>query len=268
MPYKSNDTIDIKSYICRLKLLKAVMAIGQKIIHLVSVDSTSNYAANLIKVGKLEHGTVILADEQYAGRGQRGTKWTSNPSDNLTFSFYLDDVNLAVEEQFKLTQLVSLGIVEFLKKFDVEGKIKWPNDIYVGDKKICGVLIENQLRGSKVKSAIVGVGLNVNQRNFDEDINATSLAELTGKNYVLMQTVLSFIHAMNSTFDQIKLNSNLLNETYLKSLYRFEEWSNYQVGEETFLGRIVGISAVGKLQVEDQSSTISEYDLKEIRFVI
>ncbi len=268
MPYKSNDTIDIKSYICRRKLLKAVMAIGQKIIHLVSVDSTSNYAANLLKVGKLEHGTVILADEQYAGRGQRGTKWTSNPSDNLTFSFYLNDVNLAVDEQFKLTQLVSLGIVEFLKKFDVEGKIKWPNDIYVGDKKICGVLIENQLRGSLVKSAIVGVGLNVNQKNFNEGINATSLSELTGKHYVLMQTVLSFFHAMNSTFDLIKMNSDLLNEAYLKSMYRFEEWSHFQTGEVSFKGKIVGISPVGKLQVEDETSTISEYDLKEIRFVI
>lgn len=243
------------------------MAIGQKIIHLLSVDSTNNYAANLLKEGKLEHGTVILADEQFAGRGQRGAEWTSTPGDNLTFSFYLDDVNLAVQEQFRLTQIISLGIIEFLKKFNVQGKIKWPNDIYVDDQKICGVLIENQLCGMIVKSAIVGIGLNVNQTNFG-NLNATSLALLLSKQFVLFDTVLSFFHAMNFVFEKFNFHSDKLQTEYLAHLYRYGIWADYKVNNQKIKGNIKDVSPEGKLILQEENGNEQSYFLKEIQFIV
>ena len=142
------------------------MKIGQKIIRLDVVDSTNNYIANLIKQGSIDSGTVIMADEQFAGKGQRDAQWQSSAGENLTFSFFLDDVNLSVSRQFNLSQVVALSLYNFLNNLGLDATIKWPNDIYIKGRKIAGVLIENQLKGSLIKSAIVGVGLNVNQTEF------------------------------------------------------------------------------------------------------
>ena len=111
------------------------MEIGQKIIHLDSVDSTNNYVANLINEGKIEHGTVVLADAQLEGRGQRNARWSVNAGENLTFTVFMDNVNLSVARQFFLNRLVSLCLVRFLCKLGLSPKIKWPNDIFVGGKK-------------------------------------------------------------------------------------------------------------------------------------
>ncbi len=132
------------------------MQIGRKIIRLESVDSTNNYIANLLKEGVLEDGTVILADDQYAGRGHRDSEWLANAGENLTFSFFLDNVNLSVQNQFYLTCIVSITLTQLLDKYGISSKIKWPNDIYVDQKKIAGVLIENQLSSTYIKSSIIG----------------------------------------------------------------------------------------------------------------
>ncbi len=121
------------------------MQIGQKIIHLESVDSTNNYVANLIQRKEITHGTVIMADEQFAGKGQRGAEWHVNPGKNLTFSFLLENINLSISQQFFLTQVVSVSLVNLLKKLKLTAQIKWPNDIYINRNKIAGVLIENQV---------------------------------------------------------------------------------------------------------------------------
>ena len=142
--------------------------IGNKIVRLDSVDSTNNFAANLLREGKIGHGTVILADEQTAGRGQRGASWHSQGGMNLIFSVFVEHDNLSVDEQAHITHWVSLSVNDLLRAHDIASFIKWPNDLLVEDEKIGGILIENQLSGAFIRSSIIGVGLNVNQRFFDQ----------------------------------------------------------------------------------------------------
>ena len=235
--------------------------VGRKIIRLESVDSTNNYTANLIKASDVTHGSVILAVEQTAGRGQRNAEWLVKPGENLTFSLYIDEVKLSVSEQFKITQLVSLAICDLLKKYSIIAKIKWPNDIYVDSKKIAGVLIENQLQGESIKSSIIGIGLNVNQTLF-EGFDATSLKLCTG-NFVNIEEVLfGFIHSFNQLID---CTTNV-EEEYLKRMYLINKKTLFLNPEgNTFRGEIIGVSPTGKLRVL-VGEGMEEFDLKGIQF--
>ena len=242
------------------------MEIGRKIIHLDHVDSTSNYTANLVKEGQIDSGTVILADDQYAGRGQRGAEWHVKAGENLTFSFFLDNVNLSVDRQFVLTQIVSLAIVDLLKKFGIVAEIKWPNDIYCRGKKIAGVLIENQLMGRNVKNSIFGIGLNLNQEVF-EGFEATSTLLETGSHKKPMDMLHSFCVSFNACWSQY-FNNNFaaLKTDYLECLYKFGLESMYRISTVELSGVIIDVLDSGKLLVKHEDST-QAYDLKEIQFV-
>jgi len=242
------------------------MEIGRKIIHLNNVDSTSNYTANLVKEGQIDSGTVILADNQYAGRGQRGSEWLVKPGENLTFSFFLDNVNLSVDRQFVLTQIVSLSIVDLLKKFGMSAEIKWPNDIYCRGKKIAGVLIENQLMGRNVKNSIIGVGINLNQETF-EGFDATSTLLETGAYKKPMDMLHSFCVSFNECWPRF-INNNFaaLKSDYLKDLYKFGIEARYRNAEGELTGVIVDVLDSGKLLVRHGDADRA-YDLKEIQFV-
>lgn len=243
------------------------MGIGQKMIHLNSVDSTSNYIANLVKRKEIADGTVILADNQFAGKGQRGSEWVVEPGENLTFSFYLSNVNLSVDKQFRLTQLVALAITDFLATYGLIAVIKWPNDIYCNGQKIAGVLIENQLSGSMVKSAIVGIGVNVNQLDFS-GFSATSIRLETGKHEIVKEALFRFIFAFNEKWKVYFPNSlDVLQELYMSKLYRLNEWANYADEDGSFTGKIKDVLPSGKLQVEKSDGTEKSYEIKEIRFL-
>lgn len=239
------------------------MKIGQKIIRLDCVDSTNNYIANLIKEGAISSGSVIMADEQFAGKGQRNAQWLSSAGENLTFSFFLDGVNLSVERQFLLTQIVSLSIVKMLKNREVNAEIKWPNDIYVKNKKIAGILIENQLRGSLIKSIIVGIGLNINQTDFGK-FSATSLRLEKDEHCVIHDVLLGFISVFNEKIKEIH-SSNLQGE-YLGKMYQRNLTANYKDKTGEFEGEIVGVKENGKL-ILLKNNIEHHYNLKEISFL-
>jgi len=238
--------------------------IGRRVIRLESIDSTNNYTANLVRQGNLEHGTVILAVEQFAGRGQREAVWTVKPGENLTMSLFLDDANLSVDNQFILTKFISLTLVKLLGNYGVEAKIKWPNDIYVGNQKIAGVLIENQISGNFVKSSIIGVGLNVNQVDF-RGVNATSLFNKTGIKRSIDEVMLSLIYNFNQV---IELGDDRVNlkKRYLDKLYRWQVEAKYEDANGRFYGTIVNVRDSGLL-VLDKNGIESEYDLKELKFI-
>lgn len=241
------------------------MQIGRKIIRLESVDSTNNYIANLLKEGILEDGTVILADEQYAGRGQRNAEWSTMPGENLTFSFYLGSVNLSVQNQFYLTCIVSISLVQLLDKFGLNAKIKWPNDIYIDQKKIAGVLIENQLSSISIKSSIIGIGLNINQTEFD-GLNATSVLRETGTRKLTMDVLYSFIEVFNSNWGSF--SERMLPEikaAYLSHLFQLNELKIYEDGNGMFEGTIIDVLDSGHLVV-DRTGLKKQYELKEISF--
>ena len=239
--------------------------IGSKIIRLESVDSTNNYVANLIKRGGIEHGSVIMAVDQYDGRGQREAKWLSNAGLNLTFSLYLDDVNLSVNRQFVLTELISIALIKLLSKFSIEAKIKWPNDIYVKNKKIAGILIENQLSGKKIKNTIIGVGLNVNQIDFSL-LNASSIILETGNRLNLDEILFSFIEVFNTLIaENYSGDDSSLRELYLKDLYLKNESSSFIRNNQHFEGEISGVTEIGFLLIKEKGIEKS-YDLKDIEF--
>lgn len=241
------------------------MQIGRKIIRLESVDSTNNYTANLLNKGELTNGTVIMADDQFAGKGQRGAEWLTKPGENLTFSFFLDNVNLSVQKQFYLTCIISNILVDLLSKIGLKAKIKWPNDIYINRKKIAGILIENQLSGSMVKSVIIGIGLNVNQLNF-EDLIATSIYKETNERKNPMDILFSFIEEFNSKWKNFsESNFNEVKSNYLKNLFQINEIGFYEDSTGNFEGKIINVLDSGHIEIE-KGNNVLHYDLKEIKF--
>lgn len=155
-----------------------------RLIALDSVNSTSSYLAGIAET--MPHGTVVSAYAQTAGRGQRGNSWESEPGANLTFSMLLRPDGIRAAEQFSLSEAVALGIASALRHYlpDTAVCIKWPNDIYAADRKICGILIENSLLGSCIRHSIAGIGINVNQTVWRSDApNPVSMAQIAGHGF-------------------------------------------------------------------------------------
>lgn len=149
------------------------------IIWLERVDSTNDEARRHIL--EIDNLSVVSALEQTKGRGQRGNRWSSQPGENLTFSLVVKDFRIKANEQSAISQATALSLVDLLSRHEIKARIKWPNDIYAGDEKICGILIENSLKGSEIDWSIIGIGLNVNQTAFPEDLpNPTSMKLCTG----------------------------------------------------------------------------------------
>lgn len=243
--------------------------IGNKIIKLDEVDSTNNFLQQLLSNNKNEiEGLVVVAANQFSGKGLGGNVWKSEKDKNLTFSVLLKP-NGFIQNQFLISKVVSLGVLDFLNNLGLEKvKIKWPNDIYVADKKIAGILIENSVRNNKIYHSIVGVGLNVNQINFTSYINSpTSIFNEMGKlclplNETLNQ-LLFFIEKRYLLFKADKIE--LINKEYIENLYWLNELRNFKTKNNSFQGTIIGVNSIGKLQLEVGNS-IKEFDLKEIEF--
>lgn len=234
--------------------------IGNKIVRLDSVDSTNNFAANLLREGKIGHGTVILADEQTAGRGQRGASWHSQGGMNLIFSVFVEHDNLSVDQQAQITHWVALSVNDLLRAHDIESLIKWPNDLLVGDEKIGGILIENQLSGTLIRSSIIGVGLNVNQQFF-EQLQATSMRLCTHIHYDIQEIGFGLIEALNKRVGQF----GGLQFDYHRYLWKINECVNFYRNGATEQGVLLGTDVLGRLRmlIEGEEQT---FDLKEISF--
>lgn len=247
--------------------------VGQNAIHLTAVGSTNSYASDLMRQIRVNDGTIVYTFEQTNGRGQRGNTWLSEPNKNIALSLILHPTFLHADEQFWLTKVVSLAVADLMaetlqKHADPEVKIKWPNDIYINGKKTAGILIENNLRDERIQSAVIGIGLNVNQTDFDYSINATSMKALSNEEFELVAIIERLCEFLEARYLQLKTGKReLLDTHYLHCLYRLGEWKNYKVNEELLEGKIGGVSKGGKLMVEDRLGGVREFDLKEIVFV-
>ena len=244
---------------------------GRRVIELESVDSTNSYAIECLKTDLLPEGTLILAQHQKAGRGQRGNTWLSEAGKNITCSFIFYPSFLAIEKQFMLTKVVSLALHDLLYDLLKSGsiKIKWPNDLYVGSNKIGGVLIENSLKQNTINTSIIGIGLNVNQENFGSATgNATSLKIISGKEFELKEVVEKLCSRLEARYLQLRSGKNEnIDSDYLNLLYRNNEWNHYLIADKKMEGKIIGTTAHGKLKLEFKDGTEKEFDLKEIAFI-
>lgn len=247
------------------------LIVGENIITLQRVSSTNDYLkSNLSNSTPYSEGTVIMAEDQYAGKGQAGNIWKVEAGQNLTFSILLNPSFLSPQEQFKLNIAISLSILDFLAP--IIGKdlyIKWPNDIYIGSKKIGGILIENIVRGKSWKHAIVGIGLNINQTHFEQNNSrATSLKSLLHKDFDLKKLLLDCCHCISLRYEELRKKSDLKQrEQYRLHLFRLNQLSLFTIKGIEVEGMVIDINDEGKLIV-NFNGHITDFGIKEISFVI
>lgn len=245
--------------------------LGNHTIALKEVTSTNDFAAELIKNqhALITDGTVVFAENQTNGKGQRGSVWLSQPNENLTFSVVLKP-SLLVDEQFLLSKIVALGIFDFLTNRGIKNvAIKWPNDIYVNNKKIAGMLLENILRNSKIEYCIAGIGLNVNQVEFPKDLShAISLQQITNQPYDLASLLKEVLFFIEKRYMQLKSGKlTVLNQDYLKQMLGYQKENSFIIHQQKVSGKIVGVDKSGRLQVAINQH-IQSFDLKTIQFCL
>lgn len=251
--------------------------IGHPVKILEQVDSTNSFALNLIKEGSPPEGYLVWGKEQLAGRGQRGMVWSSEPLANLTFSIILRPHFLPIAGQFQLTKVIALAIAGFVSHIledDADVKIKWPNDVYVNNCKIAGILIENVLEQSTLKYSVVGIGLNINQVVFDLSIpNPISLKSLTGKEFNPDDCLVQLCSFIEKEYLNLRSgNYQQIDEAYHNLLYRRGIESNFKWIGEHFVGQIESVNKAGHLiikkrHINNSYETIEVSDSKQLVFL-
>lgn len=241
-----------------------------QIIKLSATDSTNAHLKNLMLLNDLDDLTVVTTVNQTAGRGQMGAKWDAEPGKNLTFSILKKTNGLTIENQFRLNICISLAVVTSLKEILVPDiTIKWPNDILSGTSKICGILIENILSGQKIQASVIGIGLNVNQSQFNNLSNASSLKLLLGRTFNLEELLDHILRNIEHNLKAVAHSfDNRLWNVYESFLFRKNKPSTFRnQGNEIFMGFIRGVSSEGKLIVALEDNVITEFDLKEVQLM-
>lgn len=251
---------------------KNTLFIGQVTKHFPSLESTNVYASSLAAKSNPVEGTVISTYSQTHGKGQIGSKWESEAHKNLSLSLILKPTFLVLRDQFLLTQCISLAVKDFLESYaNIPVKVKWPNDIYVGQRKIAGILIQNNINSKKIQYSIIGIGLNVNQVHFSSWVpNPTSIALETRKTHELKEAQAELMHFLEVRYLQLKAgkNDDLLTD-YLANLFQFREWATYKRPDGSLIeGYIKGIEPSGKLIMKLRSGREESFDLKELKFII
>ena len=244
-----------------------------EIIHIETVGSTNTQILNIIEEGKCVEGVVVSADEQIAGRGHAENIWESEKGKNLTFSLALRPVFIEPANQFLITKIISVAIYNLLGLYIKSNvlSIKWPNDIYVDEKKIAGILIQNMIRGNTIDYSVVGIGLNLNQEIFISDTpNAVSMKIISKKtfclNEILKLLLLEIQHQYVSSVSFSGLEQ--LDKDYCKNLFRLNEWHEFKENNKQFTGKISGIGEYGRLKIKLVDGTMRQFDFKEVEFLI
>ncbi|MEY8686493.1 biotin--[acetyl-CoA-carboxylase] ligase [Bacteroides sp. AN502(2024)] len=239
------------------------------LIHISETNSTNSYLQSLCSKQKVEELTVVVADFQTSGRGQRGNSWESAPGKNLLFSTVIFPEFLEARRQFLISQIVSLAIKEELDTYTTDISIKWPNDIYWKEKKICGILIENDLMGRNISQSIAGVGININQETFHSDApNPVSLYQITGNQYDIFEVLRNIMIRIRSYYCQLQENDTSFVAQYEKSLFRKKGMHRYKDASGEFLARIVCVEPEGRLILEDEMLNKRGYMFKEVEYLL
>lgn len=251
--------------------IENTLFVGKVLLTFETLDSTNGYALELLTKNKPIEGTVISTFRQTEGRGQIGSKWESEPDKNLSLSIILYPSFLAPREQFALNMAVALAVSAFVAKYTQKTvKVKWPNDIYIGSRKICGILIQNSITAQALQSSVVGIGVNINQIHFSEKApNATSFSLETGREFVLFELIEALCQQVEKQYLSLKNSQNRmhLHKNYLSHLYRYQEAATFRRADgSTFIGTITGISDSGKLLIENKG-ILEAFDLKEVSFL-
>lgn len=249
------------------------MTISKPLIQkLYSTDSTNNAAFRLLEQENPIEGTVIVSKFQTAGKGQGQSSWSSEAGQNLTFSLILKPLFLEPSRQFLMNQVIALGVRDGLCKLSngVPFCIKWPNDLIFEKKKIAGILIENRVMGSIYDTAVAGVGININQKEFHPELpNPTSLHLITKSRTDLDEALAVVVENIMHYYNMLKSGKhNLLQENYLMHLLGLNKWNSFEDSSGQFMGKILGTDSYGQLLVEKKNATVEAYEVKEIKMLL
>ena len=239
-----------------------------QIIKLDATESTNTYLKELSAKKEVKDFTIITTENQTSGRGQLNSKWESERGKNLAISILKNRINIPVDRLFLMNVCVSLSILDSLNRLNIPNlKVKWPNDILSGNFKIGGILIENIISGSKIKRSIIGFGLNVNQSEFKNAPNASSLKKIMGHDFNLDSVFYAIIENLHQKLNRPILTfENDLYKQYHSQLFKIGVKSNFLIQkEEPIEGVIEGVSKNGKLKVKLENGSLQEFGLKEIR---
>ena len=242
---------------------------ANKIIELDTTESTNTYAYNLLKQEKPPEGTIIWAKEQTHGRGRDKNTWESEKGKNLTMSLILYPTFMKIEEQFLLSKAISIALFDYLSKFLTNVFIKWPNDIYINNDKIAGILIENSIIGNRFAHTIVGIGLNVNQVRFSSNVpNPTSLKLQSGRDFDLQECLYELNKSIKIRYEMLRSkNIGKINTDYLSHVYRYKILSTYRTKQDKFEARIIDIENNGVIVLETNNNEIRQYTFDEVSFM-
>ena len=242
-----------------------------KILHLDEVDSTNAYTMR--EVDSLDAPVMVTAYRQTAGQGQRGNSWEAEPGKNLTFSILDRPAGLPPMAQFAMSEAVALAVVDFLGVHGLEAKVKWPNDIYVGDRKICGILIRHSITSTRVDYSVIGVGINANQTEFLSDApNPVSMAQLTGERYDVGSLYAEIAAIMESRLEHIGEDDyrRAIHSEFMGRLWRGDgkehPFMDTATGER-FVASIADIAVHGPMTLRLTDGSERTYAFKEVAFV-
>lgn len=239
------------------------------VMRLGEVASTNTYLDRLDNDAPQPEGCVVTTRSQSAGRGQRGNSWESEPDKNLTFSYLLRPVGVKPQEQFLLSQAVSLAVVDVLSRYAEGFSVKWPNDIYYHDRKIAGILIEHTLSGGEIMRTIVGIGLNVNQQVFRSDApNPVSLTQITGDTYDLDSLLEALLDATDRRYRMCNAQRDRLRADYMQRLYRKTGFYRYSDKTGVFEAVVEDVLPDGRLVLRHRDGLSREYAFKEVSFLL
>ena len=239
--------------------------IGQNIIELPSVDSTNNYLIDLSQNTSLLEGTVVVANEQTAGKGQRNNSWSSEAGKSLCMSVLLSP-KLDVSQQFLFNKFIALSLCQALNNYSFTTKIKWPNDILIDSKKVAGILIENSIQGSKIEKSIVGIGVNINN-NVSQLPSATSMAECLNTIPIISELLELICKKIEKNYFLLKQKPLMINELYHQNLFQKGEVQKFSMNGESFDCIINSVNENGQLIVE-VNGRLEFYNMGEIKFMI
>ena len=238
-------------------------------IYLSETESTNLYARSVYSDAMV---TLISTDHQTAGRGQRGNSWESEAGKNLLFSLVVKPESIPASQQFAICELISVAICDVLSRYTTDIRIKWPNDIYYRDRKLCGILIEHDLEGSHLSRTIIGVGLNVNQEEFISDApNPISLRQILGHEVdreTLLKEIVEHFVELYSQYTALTLNRTDLHERYIALLYRQGIETTYRDAQGLFTATLRTVELDGRLILETSQGQQRSYLFKEVSFEI
>ncbi len=240
-----------------------------KLIKLDAIDSTNDFLKGISTQQDLDNFTVVTAENQTKGKGQMGAVWNSEVGKNLIMSVLVKDFLSEINEAFNLNIAFTIAVLSTLKKYNIPDlSIKWPNDILSANKKIGGILIENSIKSDGSIGSIVGLGLNVNQTNFEGLPKASSLSVVVGHELNKEELLLEIVTQLEANVAESKENATRLREQFVATLFKKGTPMPFaNQNEDKFMGIIQGISANGKLQVLLENDSIAEFDIKEIQML-